>query len=162
MAKSRKAEIGKKVGLGFLETVIHVCVYILVILVFIRAATLSYDFSYHVFGNPAMSRYDQTVIDFQLEEGTTVSEIAKKLEDAGLVKYQFAFRIRARLSDLEDSFIPGIYELSPSMSADAILTALTTPTTVTAGAEAQVGEDASGEIETAAPAEEDSSGSGEE
>ena len=33
-SRSRKAQIGKKVGLGFMETVIHVGVYILVIFLF--------------------------------------------------------------------------------------------------------------------------------
>ncbi len=146
MARNRKAEIGKKVGLGFLETVIHICVYLLVILIFIRAATLAYDFSYDVFGNPAASRYDQTVFQFEVPEGASAGEVADKLEASGLVRYSLAFRIKARLSKLENSIIPGTYELSPSMTSDEIMVILTTPPVD--DVDAQAGEDARGEIET--------------
>ena len=79
---SRKAQIGKKVGLGFLETVIHVCVYVLVFFLFIRVATLGYDFSYQVFGDPVMSKYDTETVEFTVQEGQTLSDIASALEHA--------------------------------------------------------------------------------
>ena len=109
MAKSRKAEIGKKVGLGFLETVIHVCVYIIVIFVFIRAATLGFDFSYHVFGDPAMSKYNQNTVSFEVAEGSVTKDVASQLEDAGLIKYKTAFVIKVKLSKLDNSLVPGTY-----------------------------------------------------
>jgi len=145
MAKSRKAAIGKKIGLGFLETVIHVCVYIIVIFLFIRVAVLAFDFSYNVFGDPQMSKYDQSTMTFEIQEGTAAGDVAKKLEDAGLIKYNMAFMIKIRLSKLDDSLVPGTYELSPSMSADQILSILTTPVTGTDN-NVQKGEDASGTI----------------
>ena len=147
MAKSRKAEIGKKVGLGFLETVIHVCVYIIVIFVFIRAATLGFDFSYHVFGDPAMSKYNQNTVSFEVAEGSVTKDVASQLEDAGLIKYKTACVIKVKLSKLDNSLVPGTYELSPSMTSSQILAILTTPTEEnSAGTGMQAGEDASGTI----------------
>lgn len=145
MAKSRKAEIGKKVGLGFLETVIHVCVYIIIVFVFIRAATLGFDFSYNVFGDPVMSKYDQETRDFEVAEGATTSDVAKRLEDAGYIKYDMAFVIRAKLAKLDNSIVPGTYEISPSMTMSQMLVLMTTPVT-DSGADVQAGEDASGTI----------------
>lgn len=125
-SKSRKAQIGKKVGLGFMETVIHVGVYILVIFLFIKAATLAYDFSYQVFGNPAMSKYNQETVNIDVPEGTTVKEVAKTLKDKDLVKYEAAFVLRMKLAKLSDKIQPGTYALSQSMTADDIVLALTT------------------------------------
>ena len=145
MAKSSKARIGAKIGLGFLETVIHVCVYIIVIFVFIRAATLGFDFSYHVFGNPAMSKYDQNTIEVEIPEGTVTSQAAELLEEKGLIKYDTAFIIKMKLSKLDDSLVPGTYQLSPSMTSDEIMVLLTTPV-VSSDTGIQAGEDASGTI----------------
>lgn len=125
-SRSKKAQIGKKVGLGFMETVIHVGVYILVIFIFIKAATLAYDFSYEVFGNPAMSKYNQETVRIDVPEGTTVKDVAKTLKDNDLIKYESAFVLRMKLAKLSDSIQPGTYDLSQTMTADDIVLALTT------------------------------------
>lgn len=153
----KKAQIGKKVGLGFLETVIHVCVYVLVFFLFIRVATLGYDFSYQVFGDPVMSKYNTDTVEFTVLEGQSFEDVASALESADLIKYKYALQIRAKLEKLDDSISPGTYYLSQSMTADEILAALTTPSD--AGTQQILGEDASGTI-TETEASEDSSDDG--
>lgn len=150
-SRSRKAQIGKKVGLGFMETVIHVGVYILVIFLFIKAATLAYDFSYQVFGNPAMSKYNQETVRIDVSAGTTVKEVAKTLEENDLVKYEAAFVLRMKLAKLSDKIQPGTYEMSQTMTADDIVLALTTKgMTVTddTGAQAPEVEESSGSTDS--------------
>lgn len=143
---SRKAQIGKKVGLGFLETVIHVCVYVLVFFLFIRVATLGYDFSYHVFGDPVMSKYDTDTVEFTVQDGQNLDDIASALEHAKLIKYKYAFEIRAKLEKLDGKLSPGTYQLSKSMTADQMLVVLTT-SQVNNGEQAILGEDATGSIQ---------------
>ena len=143
---SRKAQIGKKVELGFLETVIHVCVYVLVFFLFIRVATLGYDFSYQVFGDPVMSKYDTETVEFTVQEGQNLSDIASALEHAKLIKYKAAFEIRAKLEKLDDKLSPGTYELSKSMTADQMLVVLTTTSAANNDQQAILGEDATGSI----------------
>ena len=138
-SKSKKAQIGKKVGLGFMETVIHVGVYILVIFLFIKAATLAYDFSYQVFGDPAMSKYNQETVRIDVPEGTTVKEVAKTLEDNDLIILISVLRMK--LAKLSDSIQPGTYDLSQTMTADDIVLALTTKgSAVSAGTGSTSGE----------------------
>lgn len=144
---SRKAQIGKKIGLGFLETVIHVCAYIIVIFLFIKAATLGYDFSYNVFGDPVMSQYNKETVIFEVVEGSTTQQVAKNLQEAELVKYDMAFRIRAKLAKLENSIIPGKYELSQSMTSEEILAVITTPVANMGTEDTLLGEDATGTIQ---------------
>ena len=144
---NRKAQIGKKVGLGFLETGIHVCVYVLVFFLFSRVATLGYDFSYHVFGDPVMSKYDTETVEFTVQDGQTLSDIASALEHAKLIKYKAAFEIRAKLEKLDSKLSPGMYELSKSMTADQMLVVLTTNPAANNGPQAILGEDATGSIQ---------------
>lgn len=125
MGKSKKAQIGKKIGLGAFETVIHVCVYILVIFVFIKVATLAYDFSYQVFGDPVMSKYDKETVSVEVPEGSTAKDVAKILKHAGLIKYETAFTLRIKLAKVAEGIAPGTYNLSPSMTQDQIMSEMT-------------------------------------
>lgn len=128
MSKSnnKKAAMGKKVGLGFMETIIHIGVYIIVIFLFIKAATLAYDFSYEVFGNPAMSKYNQETVRVEIPKGSTVKDTAKILKDNDLIKYESAFVMRMKLAKLSENIQPGTYDMSQTMTADEIMTMLTT------------------------------------
>lgn len=143
MSKSnnKKAAIGKKVGLGFMETIIHIGVYIIVIFLFIKAATLAYDFSYEVFGNPAMSKYNQETVRVEIPKGSTVKDTAKILKDNDLIKYESAFVMRMKLAKLSENIQPGTYDMSQTMTADEIMTMLTTK-------QAAVPDESSGESES--------------
>lgn len=111
----------KKAVFGFLELCVHVLAYAIVIFVIFKAAAFAYDFSYEVFGDPVMSKYDTQTVTITIKEGATASDIGKTLKDAGLIKYEQAFYLRVRLSDLGDKLQPGTYELSPSMSEEEML-----------------------------------------
>lgn len=152
-SKSKKAQIGKKVGLGFMETVIHVGVYILIIFLFIKAATLAYDFSYQVFGNPAMSKYNQETVRIDIPEGTTVKDAAKTLKDNDLIKYESAFVLRMKLAKLSDSIQPGTYDFSQTMTADDIVLALTTKGSAISPGTGSASGESSGESESKSGAE---------
>lgn len=116
----------KKVVLGFFELCIHVLIYAFVIFIVYRAAVFAYDYSYNVFGDPVVSKYDTQTQTIVVEDGDSASQVAKKLKDAGLIKYESAFVIRVRLEELGDQIMPGTFELSPSMSIEEILQKLIT------------------------------------
>ena len=112
----------KKVVLGFFELCIHVLVYAFVIFLVYRAAMFAYDYSYEVFGDPVMSKYNTETATIVVSEGTTAADVAKQLKKAGLIKYETAFTLRVRLEKVGDKIMPGTFELSPNMSADEIIT----------------------------------------
>lgn len=116
----------KKVVLGFFELCIHVLIYAFVIFLVYRAAVFAYDYSYNVFGDPIMSKYDTQIQTVVVEDGDSASQVAKKLKEAGLIKYESAFVIRVRLEEMGDKIMPGSFELSPSMSIEEILQKLIT------------------------------------
>ncbi len=116
----------KKVVLGFFELCIHVIIYAFVIFLVYQAAVFAYDYSYNVFGDPVVSKYDTQTTTIVVEDGDSASQVAHKLKEAGLIKYESAFVIRVRLEEMGDKIMPGTFELSPSMSTEDILQILTT------------------------------------
>ena len=116
----------KKVILGFLELCVHVIIYAFVIFLVYRAAVFAYDYSYNVFGDPVVSKYDTQTVTVVVEDGESAAQVARKLKSAGLIKYESAFVIRVRLEEVGDKIMPGTFELSPSMSTEEILHILTT------------------------------------
>ena len=116
----------KRAVLGFFELCIHVLVYAFVLFLVYRAALFAYDFSYQVFGDPAMSKYNTQTTTIVVKEGEAAADIASDLKEAGLIKYELAFNIRVRLAEVGDKIMPGTFELSPSMTAEEIIEKLTT------------------------------------
>lgn len=116
----------KKVVLGFFELCIHVLVYAFVIYLVYKAALFAYDYSYEVFGDPVMSKYNTETTTIVVGEGATASDVASQLKKAGLIKYESAFTLRVKLEKVGDKIMPGTFELSPNMTADEMIKKLTT------------------------------------
>src|SRR6185437_5468090 len=63
-------------------------------------------------------------LNFVVNDGDTSTEIANKLEKAGLIRNALIFRLLARYKHLDSSLQHGTYSLSPNMNMDQIITAL--------------------------------------
>lgn len=59
-------------------------------------------------------------MDITISEYDNTSDIAKKLEDYGVIKYPTIFRLYAKLRDYTDDYIGGTYTISPSMNYDQL------------------------------------------
>ena len=57
----------------------------------------------------------------------TISSIAGKLEEAGLIKYKWFFRLFAGFSDAQEKIGIGTYELNTDMDYRALITGMRTP-----------------------------------
>ncbi len=72
---------------------------------------------------PVVSGSNDT-INFVVNDGDTSTEIANKLEKAGLIRNALIFRLLARYKHLDSNLQHGTYSLSPSMNMDQIISAL--------------------------------------
>lgn len=72
----------------------------------------------------AVNSANTTKSTFVIGKGDTVEEIAARLEDAGLIKSAFLFKINIFFSGIARKIQAGSYQLSPSMTADEIGKAL--------------------------------------
>jgi len=64
---------------------------------------------------------DTVFVEFDITGGSTARELALNLQDQGIIKNQFAFRLYAKLSGNDNKIKAGKYYLSPSMSPEEIL-----------------------------------------
>ena len=109
----------KKVISAILGVGVNIIIYALAIFVLFRAGAFAYDFSYEVFGEPVVSEYADEEVRIVIEAGDGGRDIAKKLNDKGVITSEAAFIIKARLSNA--SMKPGTYVVKANMSADDMM-----------------------------------------
>jgi len=81
----------------------------------------AYEFGYGVFAQEAVSLPPGREVAVTLAEGTTIGNLAKTLENKGLIKDANVFYIQYLLSDQKDKLKAGSYLLSTAQTADEML-----------------------------------------
>lgn len=101
--------------------IIRIALAAAVIVVVFRLAVYAYDFGYQVFADVPVSEGEGRAVSVVVSEGQSSRELAKVLEQKGLINDANAFYIYERLSDYKDKLQPGTYELSTAMKAEEML-----------------------------------------
>lgn len=103
-------------------TVIKIVVAAVVIVAVFRLAVYAYDFGFQVFADAPLSEGEGRTVSVVISEGLGNRELAKMLEQKGLVKDANVFYIYDLLSDYRKKELkPGTYELSTAMNAEEML-----------------------------------------
>ncbi len=102
-------------------TIIKIALAAVIIVMVFRLAVYAYDFGYQVFADVPVSEGEGRIVSVVVSEGQTSRELAKMLEQKGLISDANAFYVYERLSDYKDLLKPGVYELSTSMKAEEML-----------------------------------------
>lgn len=114
-----------KVMLGILLSIIF---YLLVFVGISRMSNYVYGFSYQVFGNVSVQEAPGFDVDFVVNDGETIMQVADRLEHGKLIVNKYSFYIRAQLNSTGkggQSIKPGSYELNTSMNYEEILNVIT-------------------------------------
>ena len=117
-------------ALRILRMVFFIIVYIIIYSVFIfglgKLCSYAYGFTHQVFGNEIVEAPPGLDVEFQINEGESVSTISKRLEMNKLIVNRYSFYIRAKLTlDKDSPIMPGIYTLNTSLTYDEILSIIT-------------------------------------
>lgn len=84
----------------------------------------AYEFGYSVFTEEAIAPAPGRDVSFSFTEDKSKMDIAKMLEDKGLVRdYKLAF-VQIYASEYKDSIEPGIYTLNTSMTTEEMMAAM--------------------------------------
>jgi UPF0755 protein len=67
------------------------------------------------------ARHSTATVQFEVRAGDTTAAVAARLEKQGLIRNAQLFRLLARFRHLDTALEPGIYQLSPDMTMDAII-----------------------------------------
>lgn len=92
---------------------------------FIYTKTMAaYDFGYRVFTEPAISPAPGREVKISITEGKKTMDIAKLLEEKGLVRdHNLAF-LQILASPYREGMEPGVYTVTTAMTTDEILKAM--------------------------------------
>lgn len=92
---------------------------------FIYTKTMAaYDFGYRVFTEPAISPAPGREVKISITEGKKPMDIAKLLEEKGLVRdHNLAF-LQILASSYREGMEPGVYTVTTAMTTDEILKAM--------------------------------------
>jgi len=101
--------------------IIKIALAAVIIVVVFRFAVYAYDFGYMVFADVPVSEGESRIVSVVVSEGQSSRELAKMLEQKGLINDANVFYVYERLSDYKDKLKPGVYELSTSMKAEEML-----------------------------------------
>lgn len=102
-------------------TIIKIALAAVIIAAVFRLAVYAYDFGYQVFADVPVSEGEGRIVNVVISQGQNSRDLAKMLEQKGLINDANAFYIYERLSDYKDKLQPGVYELSTSMKAEEML-----------------------------------------
>lgn len=112
---------------SFAGTIIRVAILIIAAFIVIQAGKKAYDFGYRIFTEEPMSAAPGRDVTVTVTSGDSESDIAKMLEEKGLIRDALLFRIQKKLSIYKKAVAPGSYELNTSMNTEEMLEALVGP-----------------------------------
>ena len=128
MPKERRDFMNGKYLVGaVIEAVTKVIVIAVVVMFVFRTATTAYDFGYKVFADKPVSVSGGRTITVGIAESASVKDIAQMLEEKGLIEDARLFVVQELLSAYHGEILPGIYDLSTSMTAEEMLAVMSTP-----------------------------------
>lgn len=119
---------GKYLIGAVVETVIKVIVLAVVVMFVFRTSTEAYDFGYRVFADEPVSVSGGRTITVGIAQDADIKDIAEMLQEKGLIEDANLFVVQELLSAYHDEILPGIYDLSTSMTASEMLEIMSTPT----------------------------------
>ena len=125
-----------------IEVIIKVIVIAVVVMFVFRTSTAAYDFGYKVFADKPVSVSGGRTITVGIAESASVKDIAEMLQEKGLIEDANLFVVQELLSAYHGEILPGIYDLSTSMTAEEMLAIMSTPTEETKSEAAGSSEDA--------------------
>lgn len=105
-------------------TVIKIAVAAVIIAAVFRLAVYAYDFGYRIFADIPVSEGEGRTVSVVVSEGQGSRELAKMLEQKGLVSDANVFFVQTKLSECDGKLKPGTYELSTSMNSEEMLAIL--------------------------------------
>ena len=115
----------KRVGLGILDTIIKVVIVIVAAMLITKYAKEAYSFGYDIFcQTPVTTTGEGKTARITIDDSVSVTELAKQLEEVGLIKDWKLFYVQEYFSNYHGKIVGGTYELSSTMTADEMLEVL--------------------------------------
>lgn len=113
-------DIKQLVG-SLIETCIKIAVVVFIVIFVYNTAIKAYDYGYRIFAEEPMTFGEGRTISIYVESDDSVKDIAKNLQEKGLIRDANLFYIQELLSEYHGKIQPGIYDLNTSMKSDEMM-----------------------------------------
>ena len=94
------------------------------IIIVFQLAVAAYDFGFNLFADIPMDEGEGRTVSVVISENQDTMDIAKMLEEKGLIRDAKMFFVQEKLSDYKDQTVSGTYELNTAMSIEEMLAVL--------------------------------------
>lgn len=105
--------------------IIKVALSVVIIIAIFRIAISAYDFGFQVFADIPVSEGEGRTVSVVVSSTQDVKDVAKMLEEKGLIRDDLVFVIQEKLSESDHGIESGTYELNTAMTSEQILAVLT-------------------------------------
>lgn len=112
---------GRNVTATLASTILRFVVLAVIVVFVFRMATVAYNFGYRVFAEPPVSEGTGLDISVAITDDMSLMDIAKLLENQGLINDAKLFYVQEKVSEYKDMVKPGMYTLNTSMTAEEML-----------------------------------------
>ena len=111
----------KDVVVSVFSTVFKIVAAIVIVMLVYKWSMSAYEYGKRVFNEPPVAVGEGRDVTVTVNQGDTVKEISKLLEEAGLIRDAELFVIQEMLSGYKDKMKPGTYVLSTSMTTEEMM-----------------------------------------
>ncbi|MCR5784324.1 MAG: endolytic transglycosylase MltG [Eubacterium sp.] len=112
-----------------MKALLRLTIKLVLILTFALLCFFGYKFCYMIFDTEAVEENESLVEEatVRLDSSMSISEVAKALENAGVVENASVFRVQFKVFTAKGTtFIAGTYTLNNGMTAEEIIETITT------------------------------------
>ena len=111
----------KDVVVSVFSTVFKIVAAIVIVMLVYKWSMSAYEYGQRVFNEPPVAVGEGRDVTVTVNQGDTVKEISKLLEEAGLIRDAELFVVQEMLSEYKDKMKPGTYVLSTSMTTEEMM-----------------------------------------
>ena len=105
----------KKAALTVISIALKIVIFAVLVMAVLRLGSMAYDYGHAVFEEEALDEPPGRTIRVTVEEGSSAMDIARLMEDEGLVEDWKLFYLQILCSKYANTMQPGTYELSTAM-----------------------------------------------
>lgn len=121
--KSRTARRKETAG-NAVYSVVKIVSFVLIMMVIYRLGSMAYSYGERLFGEPPMAEAPGEDITVTIEASDDMDSIARKLEEAGLIRDADFFVLQEKVYGYKSEIEPGDYVLNTSQNAEELMQVL--------------------------------------
>lgn len=129
LVPKKKQDVEKRyLGIKISSSLVKYVVYIALIFIMVYVVKEAYSVGYRIFDQTAAEKSPGRDVEITVTEGMSVKEVGKMLEEKGVIKSQFTFRLQEWFTGYHGRIKSGTYTVNTSYSPETILAILSVDT----------------------------------